>query len=495
MGGGPNKVIRRIAVLGICMIVAVGGIRAQAQGRSVTMPSKTTTVKEALAELQRQTALQPVVNYNYISPERQVVLSSETLGTEEFVRQVLEGTGLAGEIVGRHLLIVPEPPKPDQGEGAFSTMWRDDEVDETVEMETITFRIGSAIPETDFMSNSRIFDSLDRRLRDTAVLARLNHISVTAASSPDGNTANNERLAVARAQNTKGYLVRRYPHIAPEEVQTFSVGEEWSGLRRLVLEDTRTPDREKVLEILNNVDDEYKRDSLRTLSAGRTWRYIDANLMPYLRGATAITLHFWHPGYERRLDTVRVRNNSIAAGTGVQRVEIAAVKPKPLPVEPPPPVVIPEPEPRDLFVLKANLLSYLAGGLNLEAEVPIGRFWSVAGEVYFPIWWGWGATIEGRRWFGDRSTSPLLTGWFAGAYTGGYRYYTIGGTKDELRNIFHVGLSGGYAHTINPAGTLRMEYSLGLGYLRTGDRRLVIPTRAKVSLVWMLRAKQRSKDN
>jgi hypothetical protein len=455
------------------------------------MTSRQTTVKQALTEFQRQTALTAVINYDYIAPGREVTLSSESLPAEEFLRQVLAGTGFVSEVVGRHLLIVPEPPRIDDGEGAIGAMWRDDEVDETVEMETLTFRAGNAAPQAGFMDNTRIFEKLDSRLRDTAVLARLDHISVTAASSPDGNTANNERLAVARALNTKGYLERRYPHIAPEKVQAFSVGEEWSGLRRLVIEDARTPDRDKVLAMLENLDDEVMRDSLRTLAGGRTWRYIASNLMPRLRGAAAVTLHYWSADYERRIDTVRV-SNMIARGTGVQRVEISNTKPKPLP-EPPPPVVIPEPEPRMLVALKTNLAADVAGAFNLEVEVPVGIRWSLAAEG---VWSGRmfaAGTLEARRWWGDRERLPVMTGWFTGAYAGGGVYDLVWRSVRREGSFLHAGLSGGYAHTINRSGTLGMEYSLGLGYLRGGGGNRFVPTRARVSLVWMLGGRESEK--
>ncbi len=78
-----------------------------------------------------------------------------------------------------------------------------------------------------------------------------------------------------------------------------------------------------------------------------------------------------------------------------------------------------------------------------------------------------------------------------------------------------AGVSGGYSHTILekwvPSGNLRMEYSLGIGYLQTQYRQYEEhwgiddkwhtvrqnsgkyswfgPTRARVSLVWMLNRK------
>ncbi len=76
-------------------------------------------------------------------------------------------------------------------------------------------------------------------------------------------------------------------------------------------------------------------------------------------------------------------------------------------------------------------------------------------------------------------------------------------------------MSGGYAHTINKRGNLRMEYSLGVGYLSTEYRcykseyysgewhafrdytskySWVGPTKARVSLVWLLGSERGRKE-
>lgn len=485
---------KRMALLCICCLIFAGNIAAQS--RSVMMPSRETTLKQALSELQRQTGLAAVINYGDIAPDRKVTLTSENLSAEDLLHQVLSGTGFTYEMTGRHILVVPEPAKTeDDGEGAVSAIWRE-EVDRSALMETMTFRTGSTTLEAWFMNNADVFKKLDRSLTDTAVLERLDHISVTAASSPDGNTANNEKLALARAQHTKGYFERKYPHIAPEKIIPFSVGEEWSGLRRLVAEDLRTPDRAEVLALLDNVPDEYMRDTLRTIGGGRAWRYITAELFPRLRGAVAVTLHFWDSAAERRIDTVSV-SGGIGAGTGVQRVEIVAAKPKPISIETPPPVRLPDPRP--LFAVKTNLLADAASAVNLEIEVPIGARWSFALEGVFPWWMFTGGTLEGRYWFGDRTARPVLTGWFAGIYAGGGSYDLNWNSRAREGDFFHAGLSGGYAHTVNRSGSLRMEYSLGVGRL-WGTRHILDeasrekygyfgPTRAKVSLVWMLERK------
>ncbi len=184
-------------------------------------------------------------------------------------------------------------------------------------------------------------------------------------------------------------------------------------------------------------------------------------------------------------------------------------------------------EDRAIMAFKSNLLFDAVSALNIEFEVPIKDSWSISAEWIFP-WWNnldysaidskrntlqvLNGNIEGKYWFGDRSERSLLTGWFMGLYTGGGLYdveYDGNGYQGEF--FIAAGLSAGYAHAINPSGSLRLEYTLGIGYLQTdyhhyqtlydadgiwhsvgtadGTYRLFGPTRAKVSLVWLLNCK------
>lgn len=150
--------------------------------------------------------------------------------------------------------------------------------------------------------------------------------------------------------------------------------------------------------------------------------------------------------------------------------------------------------------------------------------------MVFP-WWLWeqeqnclqvvNANLEGRYWLGNRTTRrngsprPVMTGWFAGLYAGG-GYYDLEWEKRGYQGEFFItaGLSAGYAHPIGR--NLRMEYAVGAGYLKTNYRYYEArtnphtgawelyrqndgrfswlgPTRAKVSLVWMLHTHRRQK--
>ncbi len=169
-----------------------------------------------------------------------------------------------------------------------------------------------------------------------------------------------------------------------------------------------------------------------------------------------------------------------------------------------------------IFALKTNLLYDVATALNIEIEVPIGKRWSVAGEWVFPWWLSESrqrcfqvlmGNIEGRYWFGDRQHQAPLTGWVAGLYVGG-GYYDLEWDRRGYQGEYLLsgGLSGGYAHPIGER--LRLEYSLGVGLLLTKYRKYEAqrrdtggwslcrelsgrtgwfgPTRARISLVWMI---------
>ena len=173
---------------------------------------------------------------------------------------------------------------------------------------------------------------------------------------------------------------------------------------------------------------------------------------------------------------------------------------------------------KPLLTVKTNLLFDMATALNVELEMPIGKRWSMAGECIFP-WWLWekkqyclqilSGNLEGRYWFGNRDDRPQLTGWFAGLHLGGgYFDFAWGDKGCQGEYYITAGLSGGYAHTISKNGKWRMEYLLGAGYLsaqyreynpvfsadeqwhlihrKSGRYTLIGPTRARISLVWML---------
>ena len=169
---------------------------------------------------------------------------------------------------------------------------------------------------------------------------------------------------------------------------------------------------------------------------------------------------------------------------------------------------------RTLIALKTNLLFDAALMPNIEIELPLANRWSLSGEYMFPWWTSddnsralqiLSGSIEGRYWLGNRAHRERLSGHFLGLYAGGGKY-DIENKGKGYQGEFYIasGLSYGYATRLNRS--LNLELSLGIGYLVTEYRRYkgeenndllvwqydgrytwIGPTKAKVSLVWVLR--------
>ena len=182
---------------------------------------------------------------------------------------------------------------------------------------------------------------------------------------------------------------------------------------------------------------------------------------------------------------------------------------------------------REAFAFKTNLLYDAASLINLGIEIPIGKRFSLGADAGFP-WWRspkkditiqmLSGTVEGKIWFGKKPLNAAMTGFFAGIYGGcGIFDFQLGKLTRGcgVQGDFYIfgGLSAGYAHQIGK--NLRMEYSLGVGYLscdfreyesvkdtKYGDIKVIpypwtvkrfsgiLPTKASVSLVWVLKKKK-----
>ena len=171
---------------------------------------------------------------------------------------------------------------------------------------------------------------------------------------------------------------------------------------------------------------------------------------------------------------------------------------------------------RPLLALKTNLLFDAALMPNVEIEVPVGKRWSVNGEYAFP-WWQFDrgkycmqvlmGGLEGRYWLGSRKSREdreVLTGHFLGLYAGGGKYDLQWGEKGYQGEFFiAAGVSYGWATRV--ARHLHLEFNIGIGLLRTDYRHYQArdnyqtllwqengkytwfgPTKAKISLVWLL---------
>ncbi len=395
----------------------------------------------------------------------------------------------------------------------------------------ISFDLNSYVVNPDFSNNKENLKQLAGLINrvETDTLLSISEIKINSYASPDGGRHHNEQITKNRANSIYNYLVNTLS--VPDSLITKKhSGVDWNKLYTLV-EESDMEYKESVLDIIQNTPEEVWRkvnptdkwlslvDSrvkrLQDLKYGNPYRYMSENFFSQLRIGSVVTIYFEvvaHPIIEEATEFIAneeadtIKSVETAPISEQTQMSIGATNNT---------VEDDEPDKKPLFAIKTNLLYDIALMPSIELEVPIGERWSVAGEWIFP-WWitkdngnalqMLSGQVEGRYWFGERATKPQLTGWFAGLYAGG-GLYDLQWKNNGYQGEFYIaaGLSGGFAHTINKSGSLRMEYSLGVGYLNTeyryyegmqnneylvwqhdGKYTWFGPTKAKVSLVWMI---------
>lgn len=323
---------------------------------------------------------------------------------------------------------------------------------------SVYFRFDSAKIDTSYMENGVTLDTV------LALLSKpyFTHdtLTITAAASPDGKSGYNLILSRRRAESVRDYLLRSVPGLTADRIRIDAVGEDWAGLKSLVLKDSRFPNREIVLDIIDSDHrDDTKEMSLRAIPG--VFGYLIKNHLYYLRSATlAIPVR---PPFDSIPGSVTLPPYvEIPAGGG------SVAYPAPA-----------EPEIRKLVAaFRTNLL---VPAMNAGLEVPIGNSWSVAADYYFPWIWPpkknrWcvemlALNLEGRYWFGrNRTWDDRLSGHSVGLYAGAGYYDFEADWKGRQGEFINVGLDYLYALPVGKRKNIRLEFSLGLGYIRSWVR-------------------------
>ena len=391
------------------------------------------------------------------------------------------------------------------------------------------FSNNSSLLMRDYRTNEAELNKLDRILQTPATLSVLDSIVIEGGASVIGSFQTNSRLSHQRALAVKGYIRWKHPHVDSAKIYIAPSVFNWTELRERVRQDRTVPYRGEVLHILSSsLSDGLMLAEIKRLGNGAAENYIINNFSRYMRSATSLVFYVKQEPVERSLSQIEDRPEK-APPEEKDSFESRFTKDQTIP----PVVSNPDETPQEstitsdisswlgtstrkpLFALKTNLLYDLGTALNVAVEIPIGQRWSMAVEWLFP-WWLWekkqyaleimNGNLEARYWWGDRDGREQMTGWFTGMYGGGGIYDVEWKTKGYQGEFFTGGFTGGFAHKIGR--NLRMEYSLGVGYIgsqyreyvpkkcidgdwhlirqKSGNFNWVGPTQAKVSLVWMI---------
>lgn len=155
------------------------------------------------------------------------------------------------------------------------------------------FDVDKSHVDRSFIHNDELMDSImnviDDALNDPTIEIKL--IKIVGMASFDGKLATNEKLGASRAQALHDYIQHRFNF--PEDMfRIYNGGECWRELR-WYLSQEEFPNKEKVLDAIDNEPDVEKREwIIKRLDKGRIYKYMRTHFNRYLRNLGTITVYY-----------------------------------------------------------------------------------------------------------------------------------------------------------------------------------------------------------
>lgn len=334
----------------------------------------------------------------------------------------------------------------------------------------ISFRVNQYVLDTTYRDNAKNLRELEQFLRQDVMAG--NVVFIYAYASPEGKEQQNISLAQKRAQTMKALLLTRFPD-AIEQVEIAWAGENWTGLRQSIEQDSRlsVAERNALLSIL---DDETLSgpDKKKRLQGRQSYRYLLSNIYPALR-ATGFTAESF--------PEILVEEAFIPDAESEEFATLDTSLPQVAPFRPAPKLEYTT-ERYPILAVSTNTLLDLAITPNVAVEVPIGSSWSASLDYTFPWWlnrtndmawqilkWDLGA----RYWLrGHRRQTPMDI--FKGHFLGldlGAGYYDIEPKHTGYQGEFQtVGVEYGYAWQLGKNRRWRLDAYVAAGWMGTHYR-------------------------
>lgn len=351
------------------------------------------------------------------------------------------------------------------------------------ESSLIYFRFSKSVVDSGYMNNAVSLRELDRILTDKNRIAEIDSVVITASGSPDGVVEYNQALAVRRAKAMKGYIIWKYPFVNQSKIYTYSIGEDWAGLRLLVEADGNAAYKEQILKVLaQDINPSTKEWRLKQIDSGKAWSYITNHYLKYLRAATTCVVYYKKQEVEKPVDQpIESINQPIEHPVPIPQAVVVVEQEQlkeeiPEAIEPiaDQPILSPQGKivKRPQFALKTNLLELAAGVANVGLEVGFGGHFSVNMPlVYSPYTIKRDCKLrimalqpEFRYWLKEPMRGHFFglhgtVGWFNVAMDSKNRY-------QDNRPLWGVGFNYGYLLTLNKHWGA--EFTIGGGYANIG---------------------------
>ena len=181
-----------------------------------------------------------------------------------------------------------------------------------------------------FVGDTRVVDTLGdnrRQLDKIAGLMRriveqqefyVDTITLTAASSPEGAYAFNDRLSQGRAAALKRYLVRRYGRSIDTMLTVRWVAEDWAELTNRIRTDREIVNRDAILELIAEEKNPDRREQAIRQRFPKDYAYIRSVIYPQLR---AVNFRYSLRRKGMVKDTIHTTELDTAYARGVQLLQ------------------------------------------------------------------------------------------------------------------------------------------------------------------------------
>lgn len=169
--------------------------------------------------------------------------------------------------------------------------------------------------------------------------------------------------------------------------------------------------------------------------------------------------------------------------------------------------------------LKTNLLFDAILVPNIGVQVNTINNWAIYADVMYAGWdiptkhyyWDlYGAQIGARKYFGEKSRERIFSGHHYGAYCQALAYDLQLGHIGQQTPTLNIGFGIDYGYSFPITRTLNLDLEVGIGYIGgkyheyivdeehytwrgTIERNWFGPTKAQVTLVWLIKKSKRSK--
>lgn len=379
-------------------------------------------------------------------------------------------------------------------------------------MSSVTFVVNGSDIDASYGRNAESLDRircfLDSIARDSSLM--ITSVVYTGYASPEGPAAANALLARKRMAALEDFVMKAATSPLPDEI---SRSYEVKGMSSLaeVIENSDIAHRDEALKILGDStrSDEVKINRLRRARSGRIWREI-VPLLEELRYASVTFNYVSSEEITRLLSGKLIDPVCVTETEEVNEPETEIMASADTVDSNYPPLSVSR---RPFYAsLKTNGLYDLLLIPSVGAEVWLGRMMSINANWSY-AWWSknrrhnywryYGGDIAVRRWFGRKAAEKPLTGHHIGLYAQIMTYdFELGG-KGYMGNKYNYGGGVEYGFSMPLARRFNIDFTVGVGYLggeyyeytpidghyvwqATKQRRWFGPTKAEVSLVWLI---------